>query len=420
MIKKILVSLSLVFAGAVMAQQGTASPYSFYGLGNVNYNGTNEYKAMGGTDVYADSIHINLNNPASLAKLKYTTFTLGATAKFFNFKADQNSESVNRQTLDYMALAFPIGKKVGVSFGLLPFSTVGYKIQNSVLEDGKTVSRTFTGDGGVSDVFIAAGYQILDNLAIGAEFNYNFGDTDNYTYTWISDRGDGIPLATQTVDSRKIEYKGLSYKIAAQYEKTIGVHQIQANLSYAPETKWDADRLRKLATYNMNNVYYPIEEITLHEGKDKVINPTSISFGAGYGREFKWFVGAQYTFTENSKLSDSWNTTVNSSFENSQRVSVGGFYIPKYNSFTNYFDRVVYRAGLRWENTGLVMNNKSINDYAVSAGVGLPVRGFTNINIGFEYGQTGTSSNGLIKQNYFSMSIGLSLSDSWFNRRKFE
>jgi hypothetical protein len=42
--------------------------------------------------------------------------------------------------------------------------------------------------------------------------------------------------------------------------------------------------------------------------------------------------------------------------------------------------------------------------------------GVSKIDIGFEFGKQGTTSNGLIEENYFNLSIGLSLSDKWFRK----
>ena len=81
----------------------------------------------------------------------------------------------------------------------------------------------------------------------------------------------------------------------------------------------------------------------------------------------------------------------------------------------------MYRAGLRYENTGLVLQNKSITDAAMNVGFGLPLSGtFSNININFEYGKRGTTYYNLVEENYFNISIGLSLSDKWFIKRKFD
>ena len=78
MIKKFIVSLGLLFSLVSAAQEGTSSPYSFYGIGDVKFKGTVETRSMGGVSVFSDSIHINLQNPAQLAGLKLTTFSMKA------------------------------------------------------------------------------------------------------------------------------------------------------------------------------------------------------------------------------------------------------------------------------------------------------------------------------------------------------
>ena len=147
--------------------------------------------------------------------------------------------------------------------------------------------------------------------------------------------------------------------------------------------------------------------------------PSKVSIGAGIGNSKKWLIGAEISFAENSKLTNRFDDIYDVSFENATKISVGGFFIPKYDSFSSYLSRVVYRAGFRHENTGLVINNESINDYGMNFGLGLPV-GNSSIDLGFEFGKKGTTSNGLIEENYFNLSVGLSLNDIWFKKRKID
>jgi hypothetical protein len=57
---------------------------------------------------------------------------------------------------------------------------------------------------------------------------------------------------------------------------------------------------------------------------------------------------------------------------------------------------------------------------AVTLGFGLPVgNGFSSATIGLEYGKKGTKNNNLLEENYFNVSIGLSFSDKWFVKRKY-
>ena len=72
------------------------------------------------------------------------------------------------------------------------------------------------------------------------------------------------------------------------------------------------------------------------------------------------------------------------------------------------------------EQTGLVINNQSIDEFGISFGVGLPVgRLFSNANLGFEWGQRGTTSSNLAKETFFSFNVSLSVNDRWFEKRKF-
>ncbi len=78
---------------------------------------------------------------------------------------------------------------------------------------------------------------------------------------------------------------------------------------------------------------------------------------------------------------------------------------------------MTYRGGFRFENTGLVINNTAIKDRAMTLGFGLPISGtFSSLNIGAEYGTRGTTSNGLVKENYFSINLGLIFNDKWFRK----
>ncbi len=93
-----------------------------------------------------------------------------------------------------------------------------------------------------------------------------------------------------------------------------------------------------------------------------------------------------------------------------QTISLGGYYIPKYMSFTSYLSRITYRAGLKFEKTGLVINNESINDFAFTLGIGLPLGGnfgVSNINLGLEVGKRGTTKANLIQENYVNIMVSL-------------
>lgn len=417
MIRKIIFSLGLLASTATLAQQGTASPYSFYGIGDINANATNEYKAMGGMSVYSDSIHLNLNNPASYSKLRLTTFALGTTFKNYSLQGNDAKETAKRASVDYLALGLPLGK-AGISFGIAPNSATGYKIGTLTQIGNQEHSSQFSGDGGINKVFLGGGYAVLPNLHLGVDVGYHFGQINNSTKTYVTNNGDDYYIPNGTRETIRTDYTGFSYKIGALYEGTWKQYNWNLTASFSPETKWDASKLTKLEIINLNESV--LDSRTLEDSDGKSINPSKFSLGTGIGKQHKWFAGVEYTHTAFSKF-NATNTFQNATYQDGHRINLGGFYIPKYNSFTSYFDRIVYRAGFRYENTGLVLHQQDINDYAFSLGAGFPIgRNLTNLNIGLEYGQKGTHKNNLIKENYFNLSIGVSLNDLWFVKRKFE
>ncbi|MDB4176203.1 hypothetical protein N9766_07600, partial [Flavobacteriaceae bacterium] len=105
-------------------------------------------------------------------------------------------------------------------------------------------------------------------------------------------------------------------------------------------------------------------------------------------------------------------------YTDAAKYKIGGFYIPKYNSLTSYYKRIVYRAGIRFEETGINLKGQDITEFGISFGVGIPVgRLFSNVNVGFEIGKRGTTDFGLIQENFFNTLISLSFNDRWFDKR---
>src|SRR5690606_23192297 len=165
---------------------------------------------------------------------------------------------------------------------------------------------------------------------------------------------------------------------------------------------------------------YDLETIGLK--RTDLVLPSKFSVGVGVGEVRKWFVGIESEHQTTSDFSNALYTNSNASvkYENSTSVSIGGFYIPDYNSYSSYLKRVVYRGGLRFENTGLNINDETINEFGISFGLGIPVGSmFSNANLGFEIGRRGTTNRNLIQENFINFQLSLSLNDRWFEKRKY-
>jgi hypothetical protein len=415
MIKKILLGSLMLLSLNTFAQESTASPYSSYGIGELKFKGTVENKSMGGLGIIPDSIHLNLQNPASLASLRLTSFSIAGTYSTFNLKSTSASEKARRTSLDYITLAIPAGR-MGFSIGLIPFSSVGYKIQNLSNDDTQRDSQ-YTGSGGISRVFVAAGYKLTPKLSVGLDFGYNFGKLEDNSIVFFP----RAQFGSRELNTAQI--KGINLNTGAIYKTKYKKYDVVASLTVSPSTNWSSSNTRSTAkvTFDPNtgteNTYG--SDTLVYVPNSRIKLPSRFAIGSGIGQAKKWFAGFESTFQGKSSFGD--QNVLNVSYEEAFKLSIGGYYIPNYNSFSNYFSRVTYRAGLRHENTGLVVKSKSIKDKAVTFGLGLPVGGnFSTINIGLEYGKRGTTAVNLVEENYLNISIGLSFSDKWFTKRKID
>jgi hypothetical protein len=415
MIKKIIVSACLLLSLVGFAQEGTSSPYSFYGIGDVRFKGTVESRSMAGLAVEQDSIHINLENPASFANLKWTTFAIGGTYYTTKLKSDSKTESARRTTLDYLAVGLPLGK-VGVGFGLIPYSSVGYKIQNLSTDIDGDNSR-YTGKGGLNKAFLGVGYKMAPKFSIGADINYNFGTIETTSLEFVS----GVPIGT--AESNSASFSGFNFNIGAMYETKINAKlTAYGSLNYAIQSTLKSQNTRNISTVVFNSGFNTsvVDVLDEQQTSKDLSFPSKISLSAGIGEARKWLLGGKISYQKSPGEANTYNEAGNVGYGKYGSVSMGGYYIPNYNSFTSYSQRIVYRGALKYEKTGLVINSESINDMGLMLGVGLPVPGqYSNVNIGFEYGKKGTTKAGLVQQNYANISIGFSLNDRWFEKRKF-
>ena len=370
---------------------------------------------MGGVSVEQDSIHINLENPASFANLKLTTFALGGTYATNKLKSDSKSESAKRTTLDYLAVGLPLGK-IGVGFGLIPYSSVGYKIE-SLSADVNANNRRYSGTGGLNKAFLGVGYKVTPSFSLGADVNYNFGKISTSSLEFIT----GVPVGTRELNTADLS--GVNFNIGAMYQTNLTKKlTLFTSLNYSLESSLNSKNTRNISTviYNSGFDVAVVDVLDQQNSKVTMKFPSKISLSAGIGESKKWLIGGKIAYQKNPGEANDYNASSNVGYGKYGSVSLGGYFIPNYNSFSSYPKRIVYRGGIRYEKTGLVVNGESINDMGVTAGLGFPITGvFSNVNLGVELGKKGTTTAGLVQENYLKFSLGFSLNDKWFVKSKF-
>ena len=389
---------------------------------------------MGGVSVYNDSIHMNFRNPASYTgknmfsfnnEGRLVKFTVGLGHSETDLKTSTNSSETTNTSFEYLGLNVPMGK-FGFGFGLIPFSSVGYKLQSSNVEN--QLQYKYSGNGGLNKAFLGFAYQLSDKLAVGFDAKYNFGNIQNSALEYLYD-DESLPLDYQAREQNRSDLSGVNFNFGLIFRGGITENlELHASLAHSPDYNLSSRNSRTFASVVINpntQIEFPVNEInvdleTLGLDKTDLSMPSVTIFGLGISKPKKWFIGAEYTSITSSVFSNDLISIENSEFEDSSKISFGGFYIPDYASFSKFWNRVVYRAGFYSEKTGLVINNESINEFGISFVLGIPAGGlFSNVNTTIEFGKRGTTNEDLVEENFVNFQLSLSLNDRWFIKRKY-
>ena len=407
-------SIFFIFISILGYSQTSYSPYSYFGVGETNFSATVENQMMGGNTAYYDSVHQNMNNAASLSKLRFVNYSVGVDLKSTNYLSNSINEKSTAAAINYISVAIPT-KLLSFSFGIKPKTSVGYLLENDDKSQTPPELNRFTGSGGISNAFVSIGFELFENWGIGLSSSYAFGNL-NHDHTKILEN---IELYTSVLSESSIS--GLDYNLSTVYQKTFNEKiTLYSSIVYQPEANYKSKNSQSISTINPNGSYGgDSEEIDLSATGLKNTNimiPSSLSFGLGFGEDKKWFLGLNYMRTDEGGFKNQLMALDNVEFKSSQTFSVGGFLLPKYDSFTNYFKTLTYRIGLRYKSGGLYVNNQQINEIGLNFGFGIPLAGISSANLGFEFGQRGTNKASLVKEKFFSIRIGVSLNDLWFVR----
>ncbi|MBN8702446.1 MAG: hypothetical protein J0M08_05245 [Bacteroidetes bacterium] len=434
--KQIFVLTIILCSTQLFSQTSTNSPYSRYGLGEINTWGVNQNFAMAGLSaaIQNDSLgpyFINPFNPASYSSIRRTTIEAAGNNKRLMLKSSTGSSKKNIPGIGYVAFAFPITKWWGLAAGLMPYSNVGYKISDTKAVSGYyPVEYIYEGNGGLTKVFLGNGFKIKQ-LSVGFNASLLFGEIDNTRKVKLPNDSNALSLKTASVT--KISDVVLNYGL--QYTFNVGkmgrnssrenakiIFGVAGNLQSSVSAKNDV--VSNTFIYNALNVESAqdtLENFTNRKGAVKL--PMSINTGVTLVKGTGFSLGVEYGIEtwQNYRFFDEVNQ-----LKQANHFRIGTQFLPKGNTdlSKNFLSRVYYRAGFRYSQLPLVVKNTQITEMAVSAGFAIPVARIRQlqqgsfVNIGVEVGQTGTTKNNLIQEKFVKVSVGITLNDRWFIKPK--
>ena len=409
----LILALAIIAVAPVVAQNGTMTPYSAYGLGVLRDRATSTQRAMGGVGYAMNSgRQINAMNPASYAAMDSLTFLfdMGIDATMMWQNEDQNGTRVKDNQfgggLDYVTMQFPLGKYMGGSVGLVPYSSVGYSF-GSQIENGIDSRQ---GSGSLNELYLGVAGRPFKGFTIGFNFSYLFGTIINETYAALS--------STQSaLFQRQLQVRDYHVTFGAQYSVApVAGDRLTFGLTYSPG---------KTLLGTGRSVYYDtaLDSEPQFSDEHKLKGNYSLpeTWGAGVNYQFgrRVMVEFDYTYQPWSKAKYRYDEGAESmqSYADRSKYALGLQYVPDFRG--SYFKRVNYRLGAYWSDDYLKLRGNQLREYGVTAGFGFPLPEFkTTVNLGIEWMHRQAHPNPLIKENYLSITIGVNFNEMWFQQSK--
>ena len=417
--------LSALTTMPAFAQNTTNSPYSQYGLGDLADEGVGFNKGMGGVGyAFHKGNEVNPLNPAAYSSIDSVTmiFDGGLSGQITNFKEGGRKLNAKSGGFDYITGAFRLIRNVGVTFGVIPYSNIGYNYSTSTRLDDMTTTFTgrYQGNGGINQLFVGAGFQLFKSLSVGFNAAYIWGDVQRTITTGGS----------SSINTLYKEYNGSvsSYKLdfGVQYRQPFGINdELTIGAVFSPGHKLGTDPYCRIISSNSTIAKHDTTTYTITNGFEI---PTSIGVGVAYNHDQKLRVGADFKF-------QNWGSIDYPAFENDSytlrsgllkdcyKVNVGAEWIPNPRSTRSVFHHVRYRLGASFATPYYYINGqdgpKSIQ---LSLGFGIPIMNAYNnrsiLNISGQWQHR--SADNLITENTFRLNIGITFNERWFSKMKIE
>jgi hypothetical protein len=462
------ISLQLTANGFLIAQDN--SPYSRYGLGDLHPNTSIFNRGMAGLSIaYSDQPisgstdprlgkyypFINFSNPASYSrffalkegstkKLQYGRMLLDVGLNFNSrtLREENNPSSFTSSNgyFSYMQLGVPLKKNWGLVIGLRPLSTINYKIdRNERLYDPNTGSMIdsaktqFAGDGG-SYLFNTGTGFAFGNFSAGINAGFLFGKKDYSTRRVLIN--DTVAYSSSNHQTKSnfggiFFNAGLQYRIDLSKDKTKYIQLgVTGNIQQKLNTRTDLIRETFYtdpsdgSNLRLDSVYEQLET------RGKLEYPASLGAGFIYEqlpdvKKSGFLLGVDFTSTDWDSYRFNGQTDA---LRSNWQLKIGGQFKPRLKE--SYKSLIAYRAGVFFGDDYLYINNKKMSVFGITGGISLPIANlkdasrrfrtqYSIVNLSAEYIKRGNSNNP-ISENQFRVSVGFTLSDLWFAKKKYE
>lgn len=420
---------ALCMAHATQAQLIGNTPYSRYGIGEINENsGSIRSMGMAGSGVSAgNSYQANLTNPALLYYNSITNFDISGAGQIKNVESRNASQLDGNGNLYNLSLIVPVSKRWSSGIGVRPFSTINYEVSATSDVEGNpqaSILRNYVGEGGLTEAYFAHGVKLFGGLTLGGSASFLFGNTTTESTSTVQDPQQAGSDQVSVTQIDRTSYSDFVYTAGINYRQKLNDKLfISGGGTYTFEANLDAERDITYERRSANDALLGLPTADEDTVSGSLRLPSNWRAGLSIDNGTSLTIAADFAAYEWSKFRD-FNGR-NDGLKDSYRASVGAEYTPDATAVSDYFKRITYRGGLYYNDTQYSLNGEDIKDMGVTAGFTLPVgRGtFTDmyqLNVALGYGRRGTTDRGLIKEDYFQFGLGFVINSRWFLKRRLD
>lgn len=407
-----LTSIGWLLAAAVLVPlcghaQGTTSPYSLFGIGEVEMGNYGENSGMAGLGIgFRQDNALNPVNPASLTSIgpQFFVFEASAYGKLSRFQSQGDRYRAATGGLQRISIGFRAADRWMMSVGITPLSSVGYRIwADYPIEGTEYQSRTtFSGDGGLNRIYWSHGLQLTKNLSLGATGSVTFG---TITHT----ENDGVWNIRESSRGQKIAFDfGLQWVQPLTEDTRLTLGAIGGT-----ESTMNMRNIRTVVDASGNVItdrVYPTTQQRL---------PAFYGAGITFNRRNQLVFGVDYRYQK-------WSQTVQNvsyiRYKDMNKLTAGVSYIPRLLTTRGYWQLIKYQAGVTANDSYLwVGDEKRPLNYAATLGAVFPMMGGNTVNFAVEYGKFGTGgSHNALREDYLKFTLGFSFKDRWFLKMRYD
>ena len=398
------------------AQNRINMPYSIYGIGEIKFNHYYQNMGMAGiSQGFRSNMSVNDVNPASYSAVDSTSFVFDATmvAHFYEQQTNDISQQSDYVSLGNISFAFPVYSWWSVGAGIKPYSLMGYNFRD--VEEHPvlgTVNYVYQGSGGLTQLFLGSAIQPFEQLSLGLNVSYIFGDINREASVMSDSAG-----VYQTNSLRSNRARGWVLGFGIQYEFELPNNRnLILGATFGNDSDLDLSQHEFLRRRIPGTARYDTISST-EIGEGTLTLPQYAGFGVYSRINPNWSGGIDFQW---QNWEDFTMPGHNHNFGNSYQLAAGVHYSPTIETYSTFFHRMLYSFGLRYGQSYLKYDDEAINEFGISFGAHIPVRrALSGIKLGFEYSQRGSADDQFMQESFYRMNIGINIYERWFIRRRF-